>query len=477
MSDRPPEPGTRLTVSVRFLDDRFHGRGDSGRPEWPPSPMRLFSALLAGSAPPEERDREALLWLEAQPPPTITAPRPVETPGVLTWVPGNNLETVDGVGGIRTGKLIQPLRVPPGSAVRFSWPVEPGDLAAAGGVVRLASRLHTLGWGLDSAVARGELSEAGAAPADGERVYNPRGPASGSGLRVPVRGSLASLEEAHGVALNRVSGDRILDRPGLTRFATWDYGAAAPAPSWLAYHLRDEDGDAIAFGRDRLKVLAGMARHAAAGAAERAGVPRAWIDRAILGHHADAETGRVGVLPLATIGHRHSDGLFRRVLLRFPGPEHVEALASQLPLRPLEPEYPEDRREAARLEPLTAGGSLLERFTGSGRVWCSTSPVLLPGHDTRPKERRDERKRMDRAEGLVKRALQHAGVEAACGIEVSRLGVWPELGAATSWNPREKLAKYPRWHVRLRFSSPFSGPWALGAGRHTGFGVMARPDL
>ena len=38
-----------LCISVTFLDPLFHGKGDGDEWEWPPSPMRVFQALLAGS--------------------------------------------------------------------------------------------------------------------------------------------------------------------------------------------------------------------------------------------------------------------------------------------------------------------------------------------------------------------------------------------------------------------------------------------
>ena len=42
---------THLLLTVRFLDDRYHGLLDRGGPvEWPPSPFRLFQALVAGVA-------------------------------------------------------------------------------------------------------------------------------------------------------------------------------------------------------------------------------------------------------------------------------------------------------------------------------------------------------------------------------------------------------------------------------------------
>ena len=39
-----------LCLSVTFLDGEFHGRRDGGESEWPPSPLRLFQALVATAA-------------------------------------------------------------------------------------------------------------------------------------------------------------------------------------------------------------------------------------------------------------------------------------------------------------------------------------------------------------------------------------------------------------------------------------------
>src|SRR5579885_2162377 len=53
-----------LVIYVRLHDGRYHGGGD-----WPPSPARLFQALVAGaglSGPLEESDKEALRWLHAR---------------------------------------------------------------------------------------------------------------------------------------------------------------------------------------------------------------------------------------------------------------------------------------------------------------------------------------------------------------------------------------------------------------------------
>lgn len=41
---------TRFCASFTLLDAAFHGRGDDGEPEWPPSPLRAFQALRAAAA-------------------------------------------------------------------------------------------------------------------------------------------------------------------------------------------------------------------------------------------------------------------------------------------------------------------------------------------------------------------------------------------------------------------------------------------
>ena len=62
-----------LCITIRFLQPYCHARADQGQPEWPPSPLRLFQALIAAAAGHwNERvelrtAKTALQWLEQQP--------------------------------------------------------------------------------------------------------------------------------------------------------------------------------------------------------------------------------------------------------------------------------------------------------------------------------------------------------------------------------------------------------------------------
>lgn len=86
-------------IEVSFLTGRYSATAHHDRlePEWPPHGARLFSAMVAGWAdlePPDEAERAALEWLEAQPPPHITAPAAVRRRVVSHFVPVNDAGVV-----------------------------------------------------------------------------------------------------------------------------------------------------------------------------------------------------------------------------------------------------------------------------------------------------------------------------------------------------------------------------------------------
>ena len=62
----------RLRITVDWLEGRYHGV------EWPPSPWRVYQAMVAGSAMERRRGPEleaALRHLETLPAPVVTAPQ------------------------------------------------------------------------------------------------------------------------------------------------------------------------------------------------------------------------------------------------------------------------------------------------------------------------------------------------------------------------------------------------------------------
>jgi CRISPR-associated protein Csb2 len=91
-----------LCIAVAFLDPLFHGKRDNDEPEWPPSPMRLFQALVAGSRAGWRNGRwldadgnglrAAFEWLERREPPEIVTPEAGRAAAYTLFVPNNDAD-------------------------------------------------------------------------------------------------------------------------------------------------------------------------------------------------------------------------------------------------------------------------------------------------------------------------------------------------------------------------------------------------
>jgi CRISPR-associated protein Csb2 len=90
-----------LALTVDLPTGRFYAcaYNDRTAPEWPPHPARLFSALVAalpaGDEPPDPDAEGALRWLEALPPPAITASQASSRRVLDVYVPVNDVAVVN----------------------------------------------------------------------------------------------------------------------------------------------------------------------------------------------------------------------------------------------------------------------------------------------------------------------------------------------------------------------------------------------
>ena len=86
-------------IEVNFLTGRYiaTSHNDRKRSEWPPHPARLFSALVAAWADarePDRQERAALEWLEALPPPAVSASNAIARTVVSHFVPVNDTSII-----------------------------------------------------------------------------------------------------------------------------------------------------------------------------------------------------------------------------------------------------------------------------------------------------------------------------------------------------------------------------------------------
>ena len=153
---------TQLCITVRWLDDRYHGLLDrDGPPEWPPSPFRLFQALVAGVARHGKLDSDigtSLAWLETLGHPMILAPHASSGQIVQRFVPNNDGDAKPDRQTRLTGKTSRPTLMHGEPAVHYLWRID-GVSPEACGAIQAARLVTCLGWGVDMAYGDGRILE------------------------------------------------------------------------------------------------------------------------------------------------------------------------------------------------------------------------------------------------------------------------------------------------------------------------------
>ena len=508
-----------LAVSVRFYEGWYHGR-PRGEP-WPPSPARLFQALVAGAARGEmltEEDRRAFAWLESLDPPSIAAPSMRAGQEFRNFVPNNDLDAVGGdpkrVGEVRAPKLIRPILLEAGTPLHYLWTFDdnPDAQANAERVCAIAECLYQLGRGVDMAWAWGEVVAAENAQArfaayDGV-VYRPGSAGGDRTLALPIKGSLDSLVERHKETRKRlqtlyepkparkgpersVAVGQIFAQPRKPRFGHLAYDSP-PRRS-----VFDLVGANAPWRLDRIAALTERARDGAAARLKVAEPDKsACIDRVLIGRDATEadKAARVRIIPLPSVGHPHADHAIRRILVEVPPNCPIPHADLEWGFSGLDlgADYQtgEVIDENATFLTTQADRGMLRHYgidpAYPARVWRTVTPAVLPQSAARrrmdptclgdPADRKGASERtteQNRAAAAVIQALRHAGVGA--GVTAIRVQREPFTGRgerAEYFAPGTRFVKERLWHLEIIFAQPVGGPLIIGDGRYLGLGLM-----
>lgn len=475
---------THFCITVRWLDDRYHGLlGRDGPPEWPPSPFRLFQALVAGVARRGELDSEvgkSLEWLQSKSP-LIVAPRSRPGRVITRFVPNNDGDKVPERQNRLAAKTLRPTLILDQAEVHYIWRVD--EDCPHQQLIEASRCLSCLGWGIDMAYADGELL-------DEERIEKLRGvrwfPRPDTFrdygmLRLPREGSLADLLRAHASALGRIEHGKPLRTVGKPEVFDRVFYASAERPlgrPFVAFALRTSGDNSYSYPHVKLIHIAGMARNAAIKAMkdyppDEVGDPDTWVGSFVAGHQSDgAETHeQFSYIPLPSIGHQHADAMIRRMMITAPfGFEaQIGHLANQFDGVQLQPEDGSEGPILWRLHP----DGVTRQYLEASRVWASVTPVILPGHDDH---------KPAKTISLIERALRQGGIDQTCQFTWSALPNFGHCLTAHKYDRQNRPTGYFRpgylksltgVHIRVTFDHPVAGPLSVGAGRHCGLGVLA----
>jgi len=511
-----------LCLTVRFLDPvpAFHGRGDGADSEWPPSPLRIFQALVAAASA-RWMDSDfinlavpALHWLEQQVEPVILAPGiQSQRTGFRMYVPNNATDLITAkwargdftatIAEHRVEKDVLPSRLLTSDTIYFLWELPdllPSDFNTIIQTLTSASRSIThLGWGIDMVAANAEIIS----QVDADKILGHRWkpvPSGGTPLRIPIEGTFSALQSKHNSFLNRLTEQGFVPVPPLTAFHVVGYHCATVpnnnsiARPFLAFSiLKTDDSEFKAFDTvRRTRDVAAMVRSAVANSARQFGWHEDRINSFIHGHGPKksgqaTSDDRLMFLPLPSITPIKVDSI-RRILVVAPHGYSTKELRNIL--NGVELIREGQAEPIAILTLLPKSDRTVENYTKSASTWSTITPVLLPGYDDpghlrkklkSVKDSPTQIKLLEKLNSRVLQLLQKAFIQAGFSKDIvdqiqfdwRSVGFRAGVDLASKYVTPENLKKFPPYHVLARFPVNISGPLAIGAGRYRGFGTFA----
>ncbi len=468
-----------LTLTTRYLARRVATTsvGDLTRPEWPPHPERVYSALVdAFYAGDElESERQALEWLETLPPPQIAVPPATLRRVVTTFVPVNDASSpIKGsgktqqahptagslpIGRGRKGRAFPVVLLGDGpgeDSVVYAWPRAEPSAEMRSALDRLAGR--TVRVGHSSSLVQASFDQEG--PFTPTLVPSEEGAAIR--LRIPIRGRLSALDAAFERGQRPSTGVWA----GYAVAALVRGTALVPGSCWGELTiLRGVEGPSLTLTttlRVSEALRSTMMKYGPQPTPE-----------VLSGHSApDLPTARphVAYVPLGFVGRRHADShlLGYGVLL----PRDLEKEDREMVLATLAAALasgggrltlllgklgewtlePEDRETP----PWTLDARTYE---GPAKVWASVTPVVLDRYSRKAIEQ----------EKTVALACERIGLPRPESVVLAKTSPLPGVPAASQFPVRRQ-----RYHVHaiLSWAEPVGGPIAIGAGRFAGYGLL-----
>lgn len=478
-----------LCIGATFLAERYHGR------EWPPSPARLFQALLASSNTGIYRRNwnemeSTLKQMEELPAPEIVARSSWLSSPYRTAVPNNDSDKAArewfagrpfNMADIKTMKVFAPrvFEVPRKHIhhVYYLWQIN-GSGPSPDSVRRLTSLLHTFGWGIDMAYADSsvvdEKQKHELLSQPGYAHYSP-GPV-GKLTDIPVAGYLQDLSNSYKQQCARLSSSGIDPSIRATQYGQVRYRkAGAEELAMAVFQLRkleDENEFFVVPYQLATKVAAWM-RHAASEALKKEHFPEDRINSYVLGH-GNGHGRHMSFVPLPSIGTMHTRSSVRRVMLVEPAGEDgsiTELLQTKLagaevvslviggPAKPV-----------CVLEEAPSSDGVLRFYLRPAPIWESVTPVVLHGFNSE-----HGKFSLKKTEQLLYQAFEKSGYtrQHIGELYFQPAPFWAGTEGALQIRVPQHLSKWPRVHVSVRFTEPVPGPVLVGIGRHYGIGLFA----
>ena len=462
-----------LSIDIEYLSGVCYAAemDDDSAAEWPPSPDRLFSALVDSMASRRDgRGADALRWLEKQGPPEVSCPPHSIRSRLEFWVPVQDRKGggryLNGAGPgmapvARKPRWFPAVVLPDGErTVTMSWESEPStdivnelaDLAA--GVPRL---------GHSASLVRIAVGTAKGPQGRTRFVPDLNGVLA---IRCPRRGRLDYLldgyrqAEKEGIVWHPSPPD---DWPRYTRLGGGLAQRLSPAQSpmggrWTVLAVAGDAPAAESFPAVARAVRSAMVLSAAGLAPEEIS---GRDDRC-----RPSQRPHMAIVPMLNVGWRHSDGALIGLATVMPsGTSDASPEAKMLDLavaRLAGAGFHIGLSGGARVSFEPADGRLslqTGRYTKASKDWATATPIAIDRH---------VRKGRDPGPGIAD-SVERLGLPRPSSVKVSRGGMTYGASHAAKWV--QHAGRGGLWHATIGFDQEVLGPVIIGAGRYRGLGL------
>ncbi len=442
---------------------------DDGVAEWPPSPDRLFSALVDSMSSMDDGPAKAgaLRWLESLEPPEVMCPPHGARDVHAFWVPVQDRKGGDGRHYDGRGPGLPPVARKPRwfpavalpddeRTVTMAWNADP-PAEVIDGLKYLAAGVSRLGH--SSSLVRVEVKTG--AEARGRIRYVP-GRGGGMPIKCPFPGRLDDLLEGYREAKETGA----VWHPSLSvscpRYSILDDSAAAQvSPIWGEWTVLGIRGTVPT--PESFPAVAKAIHSAIVSELGRA------VPEALSGLAPDESPSRrphMAIVPMLNVGWPHSSGGLLGVSLVMPvgtngGSHEMTALGTAVgALTSPDNQIVLPGGAAVSFGPADGRTSLqTDRYTRASRVWTTVTPIAVdrhchPGKDPGP--------------GIAD-SVERMGLPRPAQVEVSRGGM--AYGASHAGRWVRHAGRGGLWHARIEFSEAVPGPVMVGAMRYRGLGL------
>lgn len=430
-----------MIFQIRFLLNRYHGS------EWPPSPRKLFLALVSALyQSPEQRintkdGEKALQYFENLKAPVIHASTHKGCEYTI-YVPNNDLDLISkryakgkepnkDVKKLTTDKHMRPYII---DTVQYAWEIKPDDNFEnkhTDILCRLVTEIPVLGLGIDPVASYGSIMNH-IPSIEGAEIYIADEGVNDARIKIPTTGLLNNAKTRYNDFLNRVT-DGVFNKPApITKYSEQKYRKNKQVVKMRTFRITNVNDKRLFLSNKNIPNMI----------------------KKINENMSKQKNPYVKTVVLPSIGNKRADGMIRRVAILISPNANIES--NELLNQPHTQTIDIDKQEY-HLECIGDDDNVQKFYSRTSRLWRTVMPVDLKYSVNATRQE------------ITKSILDALRAD---GIDESVLFI--NFRKEPYWAGLEKIpTTSASLHIELEFKSKVKGPFTIGQNQELGHGLFA----